>query len=69
MNDNATVIPQNFQKQVGKYTQSDCVGYKDSLSGNYEALSWQQVNSKIIQLGCYLISKGIKKLYEDKHSI
>lgn len=46
-----------FQKQVKKYGDRVCVGYK--TGGKYKDISWNEMNDMIRAIGSYLISIGI----------
>ncbi len=60
MNLKNTVIPEIFKNQVKKYGDRVYVQYKDE-SGQYQDISWNQLNKKVDQTAWYLLSQGIKK--------
>jgi long-chain acyl-CoA synthetase len=47
-----------FQKQVKRYGNRVCVGYKKD--GKYQDISWNEMNDMIRAIGSYLISLGIE---------
>ncbi len=47
-----------FQKQVARYGDRDCVGYKKD--GRYQMISWNEMDEMIRAVGSYLISRGIE---------
>lgn len=56
-----TSIPAVFQEQAAKYGDRACVAYKDTGTGSWVDISWNEMNRRIHQLGWYLLSLGIKK--------
>ncbi len=56
-----TTIPVVFQSQVAKYGDRACVSFKDEATGAYVDISWNEMERRVRQLGCYLLSAGIKK--------
>jgi long-chain acyl-CoA synthetase len=48
-----------FQNRVQELGVKACVAYKNS-HGVYEDISWDEMNEKVINLGSFLISRGIK---------
>jgi long-chain acyl-CoA synthetase len=48
-----------FQNRVQELGEKACVAYKNS-HGVYEDISWNEMNEKVINLGSFLISRGIK---------
>ncbi len=56
-----TSIPVVFQDQVAKYGDRACVAYRDNKLGKYVDISWNEMNRMVRQLGCYLLSTGVKK--------
>ncbi|HNW29849.1 MAG TPA: AMP-binding protein, partial [Spirochaetota bacterium] len=56
-----TSIPVVFQDQVAKYGDRACVAYRDNKQGKYVDISWNEMSRMVRQLGCYLLSAGVKK--------
>jgi len=56
-----TSLPAEFQKQVAKYGDRACVAYRDNQKGQYIDISWNEMNKMVRQLGCFLLSLGVKK--------
>ncbi len=56
-----TTIPVVFKEQVAKYSDRACVAYRDNKLGKYVDISWNEMNRMARQLGCYLLSAGVKK--------
>jgi long-chain acyl-CoA synthetase len=56
-----TTLPVAFQDQVAKYGDRACVAYRDKQKGQYIDISWNEMNRKVRQLGCFLLSLGVKK--------
>ena len=56
-----TTIPVAFQEQVAKYGDRACVAYRDNKLGKYVDISWNEMSRMARQLGCYLLSAGVKK--------
>lgn len=56
-----TTIPAVFQGQVRTYGERACVSYKDPATGAYVDISWKEMERRVRQLGCYLLSIGVKK--------
>jgi long-subunit acyl-CoA synthetase (AMP-forming) len=48
-----------FQNRVEKFGDKTCVAYKNA-QGQYEDISWNKMNEMVLNLGCFLLSKGIK---------
>jgi long-chain acyl-CoA synthetase len=48
-----------FQNRAAKLGGTACVAYKNS-SGGYVDISWNEMNEMVRNLGCFLISQGIK---------
>ena len=56
-----TTIPAVFQSQASKYKDRACVMYKDTSSGRYVELSWNEMNRRVRHLAAYLMAEGVKK--------
>ena len=54
-----TSIPDIFLNRVDRYGDRACVAYKNS-SGVYEDISWKKMKELVLDIGCYLLSKGIR---------
>jgi long-chain acyl-CoA synthetase len=52
-------IPAIFLNRVERYGDRVCVTYKNS-SGVYEDISWKKMKELVLNIGCYLLSKGIR---------
>jgi len=50
-----------FQNRVEQYATKPCVAYKNA-QGQYENISWDEMNEMVWNLGCFLLSKGVKPL-------
>jgi long-chain acyl-CoA synthetase len=50
-----------FQNRVEKFGDKTCVAYKNA-QGQYEDISWNKMNEMVWNLGCFLLSKGVKVL-------
>jgi len=50
-----------FQNRVEQYATKPCVAYKNA-QGQYEDISWDEMNEMVWNLGCFLLSKGVKPL-------
>ncbi len=55
-----TSMPAIFQDQVKKYGDRVYVKYKDE-NGEYQDLTWNQINERVQKAAWYLLSQGIKK--------
>lgn len=52
-------MPAVFQNQVEKFGDRACVAYKKD--GVYTDISWNDMNTMVRNIGCFLMSRGIKK--------
>ncbi len=56
-----TSIPAAFKEQVATYGDRACVAYRDNQKGQYIDISWNEMNKMVRQLGCFLLSLGVRK--------
>jgi long-chain acyl-CoA synthetase len=54
-----TSIPDIFLNRVDRYGDRACVAYKN-VTGVYEDISWKKMKGLVLDIGCYLLSKGIR---------
>ncbi len=52
-------MPDIFQKRAAEYGERQCVLYKKD--GVYTPISWNSINKMVRGLGCYFLSRGVKK--------
>ncbi|TFH41698.1 MAG: hypothetical protein E4G96_04990 [Chrysiogenales bacterium] len=44
-----------------RYRYRTCVSYKDGATGASVDISWNEMERRVRQLGCYLLSAGVEK--------
>ena len=54
-----TSIPDIFLNRVDRFGDRACVAYKN-VTGVYEDISWKKMKGLVLDIGCYLLSKGIR---------